>query len=105
MCVKGIKRALAKHRRVVLISEFNTTKMHHTCQKELTENAEDRHEKTCLHCEMPRVRRDMNAALNILRVWTTYVEAETNAKDKARPAYLDRPVHPAEAGIVAVAAE
>ena len=92
-CVKAIRRMLAKHRRVVLIDEYNTTKMHYACRKELVPHADPKlwHERSCVHCAQDFVHRDTNAALNILRVWTTYVQADVNAKTEARPTYLSRP--------------
>ena len=82
VAVKGLRRALARHRVVVVVDEFRTTLTHHQCGLEMTVCPEDRHEKIC-----PRhgqVDRDVNAGLNIREVLVEHV------KSGSRPSYLCR---------------
>jgi hypothetical protein len=84
VCVKGLRRKLAQQRVVVMVDEFNTTKMHLTCGKELSSSSLDAHEKVCNHCGGVNVKRDLNAAQNILKVWTQFLS------DGTRPIHLSR---------------
>ncbi len=83
--VKGIRRALAKQRIVITIDEYNTTKCHLVCGRELERDPEDKHEKWCTYCTR-KVDRDRNAAQNIRAVWRQHLV------DGTRPAHLRRPV-------------
>jgi hypothetical protein len=78
--VKGIRRALAKERVVVLVDEFNTTKCHLQCGGVLSAHPEDAREKWCHVCGRA-VDRDGNAADNIESVWPHFL------------AHGSRPVH------------
>jgi hypothetical protein len=81
--VKGIRRALAKERVVVMVDEFNTTKCHVVCGSVLSAHREDRREKWCDVCRCA-VDRDGNASLNLESVWPHYLVHRT------RPAHLCR---------------
>ncbi len=83
--VKGIRRALAKQRIVITIDEYNTTKCHLVCGRDLECDPEDKHEKWCTYCTR-KVDRDRNAAQNIRAVWRQHLV------DGTRPAHLRRPV-------------
>jgi len=82
--VKGIRRKLAKHRVVVVVDEYNTTKCHLTCGQVMQTALHDAREKVCGTCGGVAVDRDRNAAENILAVWRSYVQNRT------RPAHLRR---------------
>ncbi len=84
VAVKGIRRALARTRVVVSIDEYNTTKCHAVCGKEMGVDPQDAHEKVCLHCVM-KVDRDVNSGVNIRSVWRQYLI------DRTRPVHLRRP--------------
>ena len=88
VAVKGIRRALAKQRVVITIDEFNTTKCHLECGKELDVDPDDSHEKVCRTCG-EKVDRDRNAARNIKAVWQHHLIHQ----DGSRPAHLERPKH------------
>ncbi len=84
VAVKGIRRALARSRVVVSIDEYNTTKCHAVCGKEMGVDPQDAHEKVCSHCVM-KVDRDINSGVNIRSVWRQYLI------DRTRPVHLQRP--------------
>jgi hypothetical protein len=84
--VKGIRRALAKERVVILADEFNSTKCHAVCGSVMRRHPDDPHEKWCDTCGCA-VDRDGNAATNIHSVWPRYL------LDGQRPEHLRRVPH------------
>lgn len=84
--VKGIRRALAKERVVILADEFNSTKCHAVCGSVMRPHPDDPHEKWCDTCGCA-VDRDGNAATNIHSVWPRYL------LDGQRPEHLRRVPH------------
>jgi hypothetical protein len=100
VCVKGICRKLAQHRVVVMVDEYNTTKMHSVCGQLLEADPADatQHERVCRHCAGPdcipvKVKRDGNAASNIASVWSYYVDPANASMfgSARRPVHLRRP--------------
>jgi hypothetical protein len=81
--VKGIRRALAARRVVVLVDEFRTSKCHHACGTVMDADPADAREKVCPSC-LCKVDRDANAARNIGSVVERYFV------DKSRPEHLQR---------------
>jgi len=82
VAVKGLRRALARQRVVIVVDEFRTTLMHHKCGEEMTVCPEDPHEKVCP--KHGKVDRDVNAGLNIREVVVEHVVS------RRRPSYLRR---------------
>jgi hypothetical protein len=81
--VKGIRRALAARRVVVLVDEFRSSKCHHECGTVMEADPADAREKVCPSC-LCKVDRDANAARNIGSVVVHYFV------DKQRPVHLRR---------------
>jgi hypothetical protein len=81
--VKGIRRALAARRVVVMVDEFRSSKCHHECGTVMAADPTDVREKVCPSC-LCKVDRDVNAACNIGSVVAHYFV------DKQRPLHLRR---------------
>jgi hypothetical protein len=87
--VKGIRRALAARRVVVMVDEFRSSKCHHECGTVMEADPADAREKVCPSC-LCKVDRDANAARNIGSVVVHYF------MDKQRPVHLRRAAVPVE---------
>ncbi len=81
--VKGIRKALAARRVVLLVDEYRTSMCHHVCGNIMKPDPADAREKVCPSC-LCKVDRDANAARNIGSVVVQYFI------DKQRPAHLRR---------------
>ena len=86
--VKGIRRALARCRVVILADEYMTSQRHLKCGAQMVKHPMDKREKWCETCACA-VDRDENAALNILEVWREFI------RSGARPGHLTREPHDA----------
>lgn len=87
VAVKSIRRKLAQHLIVVAVDEYFTTRRHHVCGQDLDPHPTKSHEKSCRTCGLALVDRDLNAALNMVAIWTGLITTG------ARPEYLQRPAH------------
>jgi hypothetical protein len=81
--VKGIRKALAARRVVLLVDEYRTSMCHHVCGNIMKPDPADAREKVCPSC-LCKVDRDANAARNIGSVVVQYFI------DKQRPVHLRR---------------
>jgi hypothetical protein len=81
--VKGIRKALAARRVVLMVDEYRTSMCHHVCGTIMNPDPVDAREKVCPSC-LCKVDRDANAARNIGSVVVQYFV------DKQRPAHLRR---------------
>jgi len=82
--LKVILEFLASQRRVVFVDEYNTSKFCSSCETELKTTGP--RTKACPNQSCSASwNRDVNGALNILKIWEAWVSGEL------RPAYLCRP--------------
>jgi hypothetical protein len=81
---KAVLDMLARKFTVVLIDEYLTSQMCHSCHNKLVPRKGENREKHCAHCGCD-VDRDVNAAKNMLEVFLFHV------RGWGRPEYLCRP--------------
>jgi len=93
----GMRRAVAKKYRTVLIDEFKTSKICSKCSKELVNLKDTNNDKvhrvlTCIDCKSDSseskkvtfINRDINACINILNILESWIEHKTRPEQFSR---------------------